>query len=42
MGDETMNALNMDVAQRGKVNEHHQNVAKLVVHKDLIALSTIH
>ncbi len=38
---EPMNATNMDVAQRGEVNEH-QNVAKLVVQKDLIALLTTH
>jgi hypothetical protein len=33
MGDEPMNAPNMDVAQRGKVNEQHLNVAKLVMYE---------
>ncbi len=37
-----MNAPNMDVAQRGEVNEQHQNVAKPVVQKDLVVLSTTH
>ncbi len=40
--DEPMNAPNTNVAQRGEVNEQHQNVAKLVVQRDPIALSTIH
>jgi hypothetical protein len=31
MGNEHVNAPNMDVTQRGKVNERHQNVAKMVV-----------
>jgi hypothetical protein len=38
VGDEHVNATNMDVAQRGKVNEQHQNVAELVVQKDPVAL----
>jgi hypothetical protein len=42
MVTELVNALNMDVAQRGKVNEQHQNATKQVVHKDLAVLSTIH
>jgi len=42
MRDEPMNALNIDVAQRGEINEQHQNVAKSVVHKDPEVLSTIH
>jgi hypothetical protein len=28
MGNEPMNAPNTDAAQRGEVNEQHQNVAK--------------
>jgi hypothetical protein len=28
MGHEHVNASNMDVAQKGKVNEQHQNVEK--------------
>jgi hypothetical protein len=31
MGDEHVNAPNMDVTHRGKVNEQHQNVVELVV-----------
>ncbi len=31
MGDEPMNALNTYVAQRGKVNEQHQNVIESIV-----------
>jgi len=31
MGNEHVNAPNMDVTERGKVNEQHQNVAKPVV-----------
>jgi sulfur transfer complex TusBCD TusB component (DsrH family) len=36
------NALNTDVAQRGEINEQHQNVIEPIVQKDLIVLSTIH
>ncbi len=39
-GDEHVNAPNMDVAQKGKVNEQHQNVAKLVMQSDPRAFST--
>jgi len=42
MGDEPMNAPNMDVTQRGEISEQHQNVAKPVVQKNLVVLSTIH
>jgi hypothetical protein len=28
MGNEPMNAPNTDVAQRGEINEQHQNAAK--------------
>jgi hypothetical protein len=31
MGNELVNAPNMNVAQRGKINEQHQNVAKSIV-----------
>jgi hypothetical protein len=31
MGDEPMNAPNMDVAHKGKINKQHQNVAEPVV-----------
>jgi hypothetical protein len=31
MGDELVSAPNMYVAQKGEVNEQHQNAAKLVV-----------
>jgi hypothetical protein len=31
MGDEHVNAPKMDVAQRGKINEQHQNVAKPII-----------
>jgi len=42
MGDEPVNALNMDATQREKVNKQHQNVAKPIVERDLIVLLTIH
>jgi hypothetical protein len=42
MGDEPMNAANMDVTQRGEISEQHQNVAKPVVQKNLVVFSTIH
>ncbi len=42
MGDEYVNALNMDVAHMGEVNEQHQHEAKLVMQKDPIAFSTTH
>jgi hypothetical protein len=41
MGDEPMNATNTNVAQRGEVNEHHQNVIKPVLQKAPIVLSTL-
>ncbi len=41
-GDEHVNAPNMDVAQKGNVNEQHQNVAKLVMQSDVRAFSTTH
>jgi hypothetical protein len=31
MGDERMNAPNMNATQRGKVNEQHQNVVKSIM-----------
>jgi hypothetical protein len=31
MGNEHVNAPNMDVAQRGKANEQHQNVTKPIM-----------
>jgi hypothetical protein len=31
MGNEHVNAPNMDVAQRGEVNEQHQNVVEPIV-----------
>jgi hypothetical protein len=31
MGNELVNASTMDVAQRGEVNEQHQNVAQSIV-----------
>jgi hypothetical protein len=31
MGNEPMNAPNTDVAQRGKANEQHQNVAEPIM-----------
>jgi hypothetical protein len=31
MGNEPMNALNMDATQKGKINEQHQNIAELIV-----------
>jgi hypothetical protein len=31
MGDEHVNALDMDATKRGKINEQHQNVLKLVM-----------
>jgi hypothetical protein len=42
MGNEHMNVPTMDVTQMGEANEPHQNVAKAVVQKDLIVLSTTH
>jgi len=31
MGNEPMNAPNINAAQKGKINEQHQNVAKPIV-----------
>jgi hypothetical protein len=31
MGNELVNASNVDVAQRGEINEQHQNATKQVV-----------
>jgi len=31
MGDEHVNALNTNAAQKGEVNEKHQNVAKSIM-----------
>jgi hypothetical protein len=42
MGDEPMNAPNMDASQRGKINEQHQNVIDSVVQRDLTTFSTTH
>jgi hypothetical protein len=42
MGDEPVNAPNMDAAQKGEVNEQHQNVAKPIMRKDLASISTTH
>jgi hypothetical protein len=42
MGHELVNALNMDVAQRGKANEQHQNVAKPVVQRNPTMFTSIH
>jgi hypothetical protein len=42
MGNEPMNAPNMDVAQKGEVNEQHKNVAELVVQRDPTMLLTTH
>ncbi len=42
MGDEPVNAPNMDAAQKGEVNEQHQNVVKLIMQRDSIAFSTTH
>jgi hypothetical protein len=36
------NALNTNVAQRGRINEQHQNVIEPIVQRDLIVFSTIH
>jgi hypothetical protein len=41
-GNEHVNAPNRDVTQRGKINEQHQNVAKLVMQSDPTTISTIH
>jgi hypothetical protein len=42
MGNEHVNAPNMDTTQRGKVTEQHQNATIPVVQRDPIALSTTH
>jgi hypothetical protein len=42
MGNELVNAPNTNATQRGEANEQHQNVAKPIMQKDLVALSTIH
>jgi hypothetical protein len=42
MGNEPMNALNTNVAQREETNEQHKNAAKLVVQKDPTVLLTTH
>jgi hypothetical protein len=42
MGDEPMNAPNMDVTQRGEINEQHQNVIKAVVQRCPTMFSTTH
>jgi hypothetical protein len=41
MGNEPMNVPNIDASHRGEINEQ-QNVAELVVQRDLVALSTTH
>jgi hypothetical protein len=40
MGNKPVNAPNMDVTQRGKANEQHQNEIELIMQRDPIALST--
>ncbi len=42
MGNKLVNAPTMDATQRGKANEPHQNVAKVVVQRNPITLSTTH
>jgi hypothetical protein len=42
MGNEPVCAPNMDATRMGKANEQHQNVTKLIMQKNPIALSTIH
>jgi len=43
MGNEPMNAPNMDVAQKGEVNEQHKNnVIELLMHRDPTMLLTTH
>ncbi len=37
-----MNASNTNATQKGKINEQHQNVGKLVVQKAPMAFSTTH
>ncbi len=37
-----MNAPNMDVTQRGKINEQHQNVIEAVVQRCPTTFSTTH
>ncbi len=38
MGNKHVNAPNMDVTQRGKANEQHQNEIELIMQRDPIAL----
>jgi hypothetical protein len=42
MGNNLVNAPNTNVAQRGRVDEQHQNVVKLIVQRDLAMFSTTH
>jgi hypothetical protein len=42
MGNKHVNAPNMDETQRGEANDQHQNVAKPIVQRNPIVLSTIH
>jgi hypothetical protein len=42
VGNEHVNAPNTDVAQRGEVNEKHQNVVNSVVQKEPVTFSTTH
>jgi hypothetical protein len=42
MINKPVNAPNMDATHRGKVNEQHQNVTELVMHKYTTTLSTTH
>jgi hypothetical protein len=42
MGNEHVTTPNMDVTQRGEVNDQHQNVVEPIMQRDLTTLSTIH
>jgi hypothetical protein len=42
MGNELVNAPNTNATHRGEVNEQHQNVAKLIVERDLVVVPTTH
>jgi hypothetical protein len=42
MGNEPINASNVDATQKGKVNIQHPNVAKHVVQRDPTVLYTTH
>jgi hypothetical protein len=42
MGNELVNAPNMDATHRGEINEQHQNVMEPIMQRNPITLLTTH